>query len=95
MKGFMVEFRSYIRQVAKSQLEHQENGYSGSFHSWPEVTDFCLEACSDPQWNEITTIHDMINQIRSNGWTINNHGKGEAAMNTWNAYKGLSRVSMR
>ena len=91
----MGEFTEFIAEVARLQKEHEQNGYWGSAHEWPEVTEFCKDAHNDPQWEVVTSFELMKERIKSNGWSTTDRGPGEAAMNTWYAFKGLKRTSER
>ena len=64
-------------------------------HQWPEVTDFCQDAKGDPQWKDVTSVTSMKARITINGWSSTDGNVGEAAMNTWYAFKGLKRMSER
>lgn len=91
----MSEFTDYMAEVVRLQLEHEKEGFGGCAHKWPEVTDFCLDAHDDPQWEVVISVETMIERIRTNGWTPTDRNAGEAAMNTWYAFKGLKRTSER
>ena len=54
-----------------------------------------MNAHDDPQWEVVTSVETMIERIRTNGWTPTDRNAGEAAMNTWYAFKGLKRTSER
>ena len=64
-------------------------------HHWGEVEDFCGDAHDDPYWEHAHSVASMKELIRAKGWSITDRNVGEAAMNTWYAYKGLRRVSER
>ena len=82
-----ISFTEYIAEVA----------HAGD-HKWPEVIDFCIDAINDPQWEEVTSVASMKKKIHEHGWGITDNEYcpvGEAAMNTWYAFKGLKRTSER
>lgn len=91
----MSEFTDYMAEVARLQLEHEKERYGGCVHKWPEVTDFCMNAYDDPQWEVVTSVASMRARIQINGWSATDRNAGEAAMNTWYAFKGLKRTSER
>ena len=84
-----------MAEVVRLQLEQEKEGFLGSVHKWPEVTDFCMDAYDDPQWEVVTSVKTMKARITINGWTPTDRNVGEAAMNTWYAFKGLKRTSER
>lgn len=76
-------FVEFIAEVAKEG------------HVWPEVEDFAEDADGDAQWEGMTSVASMKAQISKNGWAPTDRNIGEAAMNTWYAFKGLRRTSDR
>ena len=78
-----ITFMQFIEKIAKSG------------HNWGEVVDFCNDAVGDPQWGHVTSITTMKEKIREKGWRPDDRNIGEAAMNTWYAFKGLRRTSER
>ena len=78
-----ISFTEFIAKIAKSG------------HKWGEVSDFCEDAVGDSQWENVTSIATMKEIIRRNGWSPTDRYIGEAAMNTWYAFKGLKRTSER
>jgi len=91
----MSDFTEYIAEVVRAQKEHDSKEFRNSVHKWPEVTDFCMEAVDDPQWEVATSIASMRAIIAINGWSATDSYIGEAAMNTWYAFKNLKRTSER
>ena len=61
-------------------------------HQWGEVLDFCNDAHDDPIWELVTSIESMEAMIRAKGWTPADGYIGEAAMNTWYAFRGMKRM---
>ena len=91
----MSNFTDYIAKVVRAQLEHEKEGYGGCVHKWPEVTDFCMDAVDDPQWEVVSSEASLKERIAINGWSTTDRHAGEAAMNTWYAFKNLKRTSER
>ena len=91
----MSDFTEYIAEVVMAQKEHESNEFQNSVHKWPEVTDFCMDAVNDPQWKVVTSVASMKVRIAINGWSATDSHAGEAAMNTWYAFKNLKRTSER
>ena len=54
-----------------------------------------MNAYDDPQWEVVTSVASMRARIQINGWSATDRNAGEAAMNTWYAFKGLKRTSER